>query len=176
MTQGTHRCVKKYNGKADFKEWRRPGWVCGVPPGTRTRLKYHHLRNLGGSDSHVAPLCKLFPLFIIILPLNSRVYGRGDGILCHRLYGAHTKYVFFLLKLLHRAYKMLWYYYGEKKNGSVPSQQKWIVNISSYLCLLSTFFLKDSNHFKHISVPKTSVNNLTSTQLLLPNFTGGKCY
>lgn len=42
-----------------------------------------------------------------MVPLNSREYGRGVEIICHRLYSADTKKVLFLLKLLYSVYKML---------------------------------------------------------------------
>lgn len=81
------------------------------------------------------------------------------------------KMSYILLKLLHRIYKMHWYYW---ENRDVLNQQRWTINVNIYLCLLSTFPQKDSKHFKYISIHETSVNNLTSIQMLFPHFRRGK--
>lgn len=65
-----------------------------------------HLYNL---DRRTAMwlLCANFTLFIII-PVNSAFKWQK---LWQGLHSVDTKYILFLLKLLHRAYNMLWHYY-----------------------------------------------------------------
>lgn len=146
------------------------------PTRTSPRLKYYHFHNLDRSDSNVASFAQIF-YFVhnnldesclkMIKNTAGEIKPSGTGYT-----GLTLKPSYILLKVLHSVYKMLWYYW---ENGGVLSQQRWTVNVNICLCFLSTFPQKDSKHFKYISTHETSVNSLTSIQMLFPHFRRGKC-